>query len=341
MSYELNVYLQNPSPLDTILSRFEALGFKREESPHGSKSTEIVLTDETQSTVFVYGPTKIESNLPTAGDVSNEHWLVTFGISGTSEKLGAIKNLALSLSRDYGGFVRDPQTANPVEELRLNKCSFLFCANITTFTSSSIMDFLEQVSNSFPHVTPFNVGNCEPPAIRYDGSIKQKTRIAAIAEKETLIIAKSPTGDFSATVDFDSTPDETSEPCAMIQMEVSESNSLVLVDFFRRVCRLLKCFYGGAIFYKPSDFNPKELYRHTRWKISSSGYWNGIPANNTWLAYFSGTTKRQIEKYIDGQTIEDEDALLMILADKPSTEKELERIFPRLPDSALDLDGEF
>lgn len=352
MSYELNIYLEEPSPLTEILARFELAGFYLSPGSTVGESDEVLVQAADGSSVFIYGPNHVASKTHGSIDLQNKSWVVIFGISANSAKIAAIKEIAKGLAQDFNGFVYDSQvdlSAPPKQHRDLgdSEFSFLFCSEPQDFGPASITNLFDQVSETFPKVSPIFVGSYEPLAISYKGEVTQRDRIQRLAAAENYLIARSADSSFVALVCVYSDNDDDPAKCNAVEMQICVSRELTLdssaiIEFFRRLCELTRCFYGGAIFYRPDDFqSPQEKYKGTRWKICRAGEWNGIPTNNTWLTWFGGRIKGQVERYVDGDSIAIGSALLMILGEQPSRQIELQDRFPKLPDSVLDLDGEF
>lgn len=345
MSYTVQIYLEREINQNALVQCLTDLDLSLNSPGLTDPSEELVFFDKDENPIVILGPVKlvqpeVHSNLSLSAS-----WLITVDLPGDALAAPPVINeLAKRLTKDYGGFLVDPQIANsptnPTPSQQSAKTiSFIWCTVSENLETNRIPEFLELIHRSFPCLFPSLYGVAEPLQFSYSGKpSEQKPLLKILAETDVFYLRSV---DASLNLNFYLDTESLDDSCAMVEMTVpnwqTTANESRLEDCFRLICQKFACFYGGVIVGDSGSSNRPSPF----WKIDRHGFWNGIPTNYTWLAWFGEPLLSKVRSHIPGEFwIHGAGSNLVKMSNTPATEDQLSPIFPTLPESVLDLDGE-
>jgi len=343
VSYTLQIYLEREVDQNALVDCLTDLGLSLHSESLMGCSEELVFFDQDENPIVILGPVRLsQPEVHSNGNIATS-WLVTVDVPGDVFTIPPlISAFASKLNTVYGGFFVDPQisdsssSSGPIQQAS-QTFSFLWCTDYENLEAASIPEFLELVHRHFSGLFPSLCGFSEPLQFSYSGKPLEQKQLLKILEESDVFYVRSV--DSSIFLKFYLDAESLDDSCAMVEMTLldwaTNTSDKSIQDCFQLVCKHFNCFYGGVIVGASGSRSlPSPL-----WQIDRHGFWNGIPTNYTWLAWFDEPLLSKVSSYFPVE-FWGPGSHLVRMSESPATEEKLSSIFPRLPDSLLDLDGE-
>lgn len=352
MSYTL--YLLSKSPFkQTLVSKFRAAGFGLLDCSQDDK--EVQLLDKVPDLSFVvFESEKIETGSFMDIELGDHCWLTTLDLPTSTDLVSRVLSVLNKLAKKSETLIVDPQspTASRVRKVGpafkskgRKKLRFLWVLEENLFTTDDVIRFWEQLRDVLHRPYVFEFGSSETMKFRFDDRSGLSKEGRTALDRATDIYVRSNPPGVRSVLYLSPAASSATGFMSMIELtiDVTEYPTDVfegLVLLFRRMCESYSCFYGGVTFADNTDQTPAQEYSETRWRLDRFGFWNGIPANYTWLTWFGEDLKRKVEEFLPGAEAAGS-ALFMRFGEQPQTRAQLLTKFPQFPDRMLDLDGDF
>ncbi len=348
MSYTVQIYLEREILQKELSACLMALGLSLHSQCNDPKMEESVFIDKDGNPLILLGPTKLLQPEKIRDKTGEASWLITVDVPGDLCAIPPVlQALAERLHGEYGGFSVDPQVSNTPSTAAPSSAlahtfSLLWCTNSENLPAEKISLFLEKVHRYFPPLFPISCGQSEPLHFTYSGKSSEEKQLLRVLDDCDTFYARSSAAGIKITFYLDI--DELDDACAMVEMSIAnvpvqEPEDIKIEKCFQSICQEFKCFYGGVIVSEAGSV-PNAPHSASTWKIDRHGFWNGIPANVTWLAWFSESLEKKIHSFIPNEFRSNAYPQQIKMSSNRATEEQLASIFPKLPDSLLDLDGE-